>query len=112
MAIDINNNNVQQLHNAANNPLAKANAQAKDVDALNNAKTNPPPASVKTPTDSLTLTDSAINLKKLEGSIAHLPIVDMQKVEEIQNKIKDGSYSINSDKIAERFIEMEIALFK
>ena len=114
MAININDNNVQQLHRASSNPLSKSNDNAKNVDALNsanNASSKQAPASpVTTPSDSITLTDSAINLKKLEDSISHLPIVDMQKVEEIQNKIKDGSYSINPDKIAQRFIEMEIAL--
>lgn len=117
MAININDNNVQQLHRASSNPLSKSNGNAKNVDTLNsanNASSKQAPASPvtskQTPSDSITLTDSAINLKKLEDSISHLPIVDMQKVEEIQNKIKDGSYSINPDKIAQRFIEMEIAL--
>jgi len=113
MAINVNNNNIQQLHRAPTDALSKNNGNSKNIDGLNsknNAISTPSPTSKKDPSDSLTLTDSAINLKKLEESIAHLPIVDMQKVEEIQNKIKDGSYSINPDKIAQRFIEMEIAL--
>lgn len=113
MAINVNNNNIQQLHRASDNTLSKSNGNTKNIDTLNNTKnavSHPSPTPKKAPSDSLTLTDSAINLKKLEESIAHLPIVNMQKVEEIQNKIKDGSYSINPDKIAQRFIEMEIAL--
>ncbi len=112
MAININDNNVQQFQRAAGNSLAKANGKEKSTDAVNTVNTTPAPSSTKKSTDSLTLTDSAINLKKLEESIAHLPIVDMKKVEEIQNKINDGSYTINPDKIAQRFIEMEIALSK
>jgi negative regulator of flagellin synthesis FlgM len=115
MAINVNNNNIQQLHRASTNTLSKNNGNSKNIDGLNsnnNAISTPSPTSKKNPSDSLTLTDSAINLKKLEESIAHLPIVDMQKVEAIQNKIKDGSYSINPDKIAQRFIEMELALSK
>jgi negative regulator of flagellin synthesis FlgM len=113
MAINVNNNTIQQLHKVPDNALSKANANKKNIGSVNNANnaiSNPPPTSKKDPSDSLTLTDSAINLKKLEESIAHLPIVDMKKVEEIQTKINDGSYSINPDKIAQRFIEMEIAL--
>ena len=118
MAININNNNIQQLHNssvdtAAQNLSKANNGQTKNVERLStDGRSDSSTASLShaNNSDSLTLTDSALNLKKLEDSISHLPIVDMQKVEEIQNKIKDGSYSINPDKIAKRFIEMELAL--
>ncbi len=118
MAININNNNIQQLHKSSVDPMAQNlskanNGQAKSVEMLSTSASSDPSAaslSHASNSDSLTLTDSALNLKKLEDSISHLPIVDMQKVEEIQNKIKDGAYSINPDKIAQRFIEMELAL--
>lgn len=111
MAININNN-IQQLHKSSVSPLNTTNGQAKGVEVVNasQAKSKVSATPAKESIDSITLTDSALNLKKLEQSISHLPIVDMQKVEEIQNKIKDGSYSINPDKIAQRFIEMELAL--
>ena len=112
MAININNNNIQQLHNssvdtAAQNLSKANNGQTKNVERLStDGRSDSSTASLShaNNSDSLTLTDSALNLKKLEDSISHLPIV------EIQNKIKDGSYSINPDKIAKRFIEMELAL--
>jgi negative regulator of flagellin synthesis FlgM len=117
MTININNSNIQQLHKNAvstlTNNVSANNGQAKNIDGLNTKNVNSKLSSVnpaKESADSVTLTDSALNLKKLEESISHLPIVDMKKVEEIQNKIKDGSYSINPDKIAQRFIEMELAL--
>jgi len=110
MAININGSNIQQLNTAAGKSLDKSQGNVKNTDSVGNAKQNISSAPTKIPTDSLTLTDSAINLKKLEESISHLPIVDINKVEEIQNKLKDGSYNINPDKIAQRFIEMEVAL--
>ncbi|MBF0264503.1 MAG: flagellar biosynthesis anti-sigma factor FlgM [Gammaproteobacteria bacterium] len=61
--------------------------------------------------DDVTLTSSAVNLKKLEESIAKLPIVDTKKVEDVQRSIKEGTYQIDPDRIASKLIEMEFALF-
>jgi len=61
--------------------------------------------------ENVTLTSSAVNLKKLEESIAKLPIVDTKKVEDVQQQIKEGTYKIDPDKIASKLIDMEIALF-
>ncbi len=108
MAININDSNVQQFHRTSSNPLSKSNGNAKNINSAQTPATTD--VSKQTPSDSVTLTNPAINLNKLEESIAHLPIVDMQKVEEVKQQIKDGSYTINPDKIAQRFIEMEIAL--
>jgi len=106
MAINVTGNNLNQTQKttSGNRPVkAVPNVAQQSGDNRPTSKTTPK-------TDSITLTESAANFKKLEESIAHLPIVDMQKVEEIQKAIADGSYKIDADKIAEKFIDMELAL--
>lgn len=105
MAINIDGNNLSQ------NPKALSErGKAKVVSS--NGNISPSAASAQKSgaakaQDSVTLTESAVNFKKLEQSIASLPIVDMKKVEEIQKSIADGSYKVDSDKIAEKFIAFE-----
>ncbi len=112
MAININNIHTLNTSLGKNSSL-RGEAQAADkadknrYREQNTAAQSPDQKSA----DSLTLTDSVMNLKKLEDSIAQLPIMDIQKVERIQNQIKDGSYQIDAEKIADRIIEMERALF-
>jgi len=106
MAINITGNNLNQTQKttSGNRPVKVVPDVAKQTGETRS------PSQTTPKTDSVTLTESAANFKKLEDSIAHLPIVDMQKVEEIQKAIADGSYKIDADKIAEKFIDMELAL--
>ena len=57
--------------------------------------------------DSVNLTDSALQLKALEAQIARLPIIDTQKIEQVQNSIDDGTFEFNAERIAEKFINIE-----
>ena len=61
--------------------------------------------------DSVNLTSSAAQIKSLEAQVARLPIVDMQKVEEIKNSLNDGTFEFNSVRVAEKFINFEKGLF-
>ena len=61
--------------------------------------------------DSVNLTNSAMRIKSLEDQIARLPIVDTQKVEQIRNSLRDGTFEFNSVRIAEKFISFEKGLY-
>lgn len=104
MAIDKISNNSHIT--ASNDRVAHLDDSAVRAKKASDAKS----ASSSTPSDNVTITNSAALLQKWEQNIAQMPIVDMQKVEQIQKAIKDNSYSINSGKIADKFIDMEIAL--
>jgi len=57
--------------------------------------------------DSVSLTGSFQQVTALKEQIARLPIIDMQKVEDIKNTINDGSFKLNTDNIATKFIRYE-----
>lgn len=64
------------------------------------------PSSIET----VTLTDIAQQLNTLEHNISILPAVDVQRVETIRQSLTDGSYQIDSNRIAEKFLAFEAAL--
>jgi len=95
--------------NQTNNQLNKVNRNnSPEAVRLANARENS--ATAPSDQDNLTITGTAAKLKQLEDSIAQLPIVDMQRVEDLQQAINNGSYTINPEKIAEKLIDMEFAL--
>lgn len=44
-------------------------------------------------------------LAEIEASLANVPVVDTQKVEEIKQAISDGRFKVNSDVIADKLLE-------
>lgn len=60
--------------------------------------------------DSVSLTDTAARLQKLENTIAELPVVDTQRVEDIRNAIASGEYEINPGRIADKMLGMDAEL--
>ncbi len=57
--------------------------------------------------DSVSLTDTAARLQKLEGTIAALPVVDAQRVEAIRSAIANGEYQIDAQSIAEKMLAFD-----
>ena len=57
--------------------------------------------------DTVTLTDIASKLQKLESGLSVFPIVDTQRVEGIKNLIEQGNFKLDSTRTAEKFIEFE-----
>lgn len=59
------------------------------------------------PLDSVSVTDKASRLLALEDTLASLPVVDHEKVAAIKQAIADGSYQVNSERIAAKLIAFE-----
>jgi negative regulator of flagellin synthesis FlgM len=57
--------------------------------------------------DTVSLTDTAARLRELENSLAKMPVVDSQKVESIQQAIANGSYEMDSGRVAEKMLRFE-----
>ncbi|MCC5797098.1 MAG: flagellar biosynthesis anti-sigma factor FlgM [Methylophaga sp.] len=57
--------------------------------------------------DKVSLTDMASQLQSLQKSVADLPDVDMQRVEALRAAIADGSYQVDSEKLARNMIDLE-----
>lgn len=59
--------------------------------------------------DSVQLTDGASRLQQLQSQAGAEPAFDQAKVDRIKQLISDGEYAMDSQKIAERFVELERA---
>ena len=55
----------------------------------------------------VTVTDSAIKLLQIEKTLGEMTGFDAEKVESIKQALSDGSYTINTDRIADKLIKFE-----
>ena len=102
MAIEISGQYPAQISNAK----AETKGQVGRTDpVLPKQQTGQP----STP-DTVTLTDTAAQLHKLEAAIAAAPIVDTARVEDVKQAIRDGRFQINPHRVAEKMLRFENAL--
>ncbi|PCI65386.1 MAG: flagellar biosynthesis anti-sigma factor FlgM [Piscirickettsiaceae bacterium] len=64
-------------------------------------------ASQKPVDDSVDLTEAASRIQLIEQSLSNIPIINDSRVESISGSIKDGSYVIDNEKIADQIISSE-----
>ncbi|MAT95176.1 MAG: flagellar biosynthesis anti-sigma factor FlgM [Halioglobus sp.] len=57
--------------------------------------------------DTVTLTNSAAEMQKLEESLASLPDIDDARVAAIKERIENGSYQIDAGKIVDNLFRIE-----
>ncbi len=69
-------------------------------------------ASATRPADQLDLTDRARSLKALEARIRSAPDVDNQRITELKQALKDGTYEINPARIADKLLALDDLLPK
>ena len=55
----------------------------------------------------VSLSDTAMQLKKLEGDIKSTSVVNNEKVQSIKDALKNGDYQIDFDRLASAFIKYE-----
>ena len=60
--------------------------------------------------DTVSLTDSAALLVKMEKAVQDAPVVDTQRVEDIRKAIANGSFEIDSARVAEKLLSFESRL--
>lgn len=65
-------------------------------------QTNTPPAPSE---NKVSLSEEALNLKKISKELADKPEIDMDKVEAIKAQIANGEYKVNYEKLAEKIIK-------
>ena len=102
MAIEISGQHPAQLSNAK----AETKGQVGRTDpAIPKQQTGQP----STP-DTVTLTDMAAQLHKLEATILAAPIVDTARVEDVKQALRSGHFQINPQRVAEKMMSFEKAL--
>ncbi len=60
----------------------------------------------------LNLSDQAAQLQALEAEIANLPVVDTQRVQDVQRTLATGSYEIQPAQVADKVLTFEAGLGK
>jgi negative regulator of flagellin synthesis FlgM len=60
--------------------------------------------------DTVTLTDSARSLQKIEEAVAKAPVVNTSKVAAIKKAISSGSYQIDAGRVADKLLQFESGL--
>jgi len=102
MAIEISGQNPAQLSNAK----VETKGQIGRIDPATAKQQNGQPS---TP-DTVTLTDMAAQLHKLEAMVHAAPVVDTARVEEVKQALRSGQFQLNPDRVAEKMVGFENAL--
>jgi negative regulator of flagellin synthesis FlgM len=60
--------------------------------------------------DTVTLTDSARSLQKIEEAVARAPVVNASKVAAVKQAIQSGTYQVDAGRVAEKLLQFERGL--
>ncbi len=60
--------------------------------------------------DTVTLTDSARSLQKIEAAVAKAPVVNASKVAKVKHAISSGTYQVNAGRVADKLLQFERGL--
>lgn len=53
------------------------------------------------------ITESARQLAALEQTVRELPAIDQARVDQVSRRIQDGSYQVDSAKVADKLLQFE-----
>jgi negative regulator of flagellin synthesis FlgM len=104
MAIDITGSTTAQAGNAYEGSPVQATRTGTGGTAQNSAETE------SGSLDTVNLTGTAALMQKLDAAIAATPVVDMARVNRIQQAIENGTYEIDPARVAEKMLSFETAL--
>ncbi len=102
MSIEINGNNRP--------PVNTGEASATKYPKNDNSSTNKPLGGTPSRADSFSLTHRATQLRQLEAQIAQLPVVDTQRVAEVQHALATGTLEIHPARVADKLLSFEVGL--
>ncbi len=84
---------------------------SSNVNATSSTNSNNRQAPTSSPSnggsDRVSLTDSAMQLRALEDRIADLPVVDVQRVSDVQRALATGTLELSEADAANNLVEME-----
>jgi negative regulator of flagellin synthesis FlgM len=80
------------------------------VTGKSQGETSPASGSAPQTGDTLTLTDSARSLQKIEEAVAKAPVVDAQKVAAVKQAIGSGTYKVDANRVAGKLLKYERGL--
>jgi negative regulator of flagellin synthesis FlgM len=69
-----------------------------------------PAATTEQTGDTVTLTNSARTLQKIEETVAKAPVVDAAKVASVKQAVEGGTYQIDPRRVADKLLQFERGL--
>ncbi len=106
MGIEISGNRgrpPQELIDAAKTQAANSTYNASGKTASTNTGNGSPSSQVN-------LSSTASQLQALESQIANLPVVDTQRVQEVQRTLATGSFEVEPARVADKVLTFEAGL--
>lgn len=101
MSIDINGLPAPKVHGPTDDKTLKQSVEQQQTQ----------PESGKSSTaDTVSLSDNAVQLGKLDNSAITAPVVDTQRVEQVKQAISNGTYEISAEKVADKLMQFESIL--
>ncbi len=96
-----------EINNQANSPRlnAREDLSVQTRGSEKGGKTQPESASI--PSDTVSLTETAAMMQKIQDSLSRIPVVDTGRVESIKAAIADGSYKMDSEVLADKLSSFE-----
>ena len=104
MGIEISGNNSRPSPSALENGKSQATTQA--TGARGGASARPSSSG----SDEVKLSNQAAQIQALEAEIANLPVVDTQRVQDVQRTIATGSFQIEPAEVAQKLLTFEAGL--
>ncbi len=100
MTIEITRNSIAQLGDT------RSTVAPKNV-GTDTAKTSSSPVQSSLQ-DVVSITDSAVKLRKIEEQLVTVPIVNDQRVSELRSALNSGSFEIDVERVADKIISYEL----
>jgi negative regulator of flagellin synthesis FlgM len=97
---------------SAAEPIAPVKGSNSNGVVADKAQSEAPAAApaASTTGDTVTLTNSARSLQKIEEAVAKAPVVNASKVAAVKQSINSGTYKINAGRVADKLLQFERGL--
>ncbi len=89
-------------------PVKGSNGNGVVTDKSQNSE--PSAASAAQTGDTVTLTNSARSLQKIEEAVAKVPVVNAAKVAAVKQAISSGTYQVDAGRVADKLLQFERGL--
>lgn len=101
MTIDINGISSAKVHSLTDDKQPKQPVEQQ---------TARPENAQSSTADTVSLSDNAVQLGKLDNTAVATPVVDTQRVEQVKQAISDGTYEVDPEKVADKLMQFESIL--
>lgn len=93
-------------------PLSSKEASQDDASkkGVNDGSNNSTNTVTPTSSDSMTISSKAEAMKLIEAEVNSQSVVDDSRIEDLKLAIDTGQYNINTQRVAEKFIQFETLL--